>query len=402
MMQLLFVDDEPRVLDGLQRMLHSRRRIWNMTFALGGKEAIEQIDARPFDLIVSDLRMPPPDGLSVLAYARDHQPRAVRLALSGQTDVGMLTATVVLVHQLIAKPCDPATLMGIIERIESLQQLLGSPELRQVVGHLGKLPVLPVTYHRFTTALDDPDIPISEIVHIVEQDVALSARCLQLANSAYFGPRKQVDGLQHAVSFLGTAILRTLVLSSAVFSSFRPSPRLSYRALEGIERHSLAVASVARHLLPEPHLAQQAFLAGMLHDVGRLVLASSAPQDLATLPFVEQETGEGGDPDPTDPVVTITHAEIGAYLLGVWGLPPTIVEAVAHHHHPERIAAHEFDVLGAVYMAEGLLRERQAHDTSRRTAAQDRMLGYLSTLSTGPAPAELLADLRDRAATSLE
>src|SRR5688572_86255 len=106
MNRILFVDDESRVLDGLARMLRGRRNVWNMSFAVGGAAALKRLDTETFDVVVSDLRMPDIDGLAVLTYARDKQPGAVRIALSGQTDLRMLTQTVSIVHQLLAKPCD--------------------------------------------------------------------------------------------------------------------------------------------------------------------------------------------------------------------------------------------------------------------------------------------------------
>ena len=400
MTRILFVDDEPRVLDGLARMLRARRGVWTMSFALGGEVALQRLDAETFDVIVSDLRMPDVDGLSVLTYARDHQPGAVRIALSGQTDIAMLTQTVSIVHQLLAKPCDAATLVTVIERIVSVQTLLWQPDLRCVVGQLGELPVLPCTYARFADALDDPEVPMGQIVEIVKQDVALAARCLQLANSAYFGARKRVETLHQAVSFLGTAMLHTLVLSSAAFSAFTPSSRLTHTQLEGIQRHSAAVASVARHLLDDPELGQQAFMAGMLHDIGRLVLATSDPHDVETLRLAWAEGADPADPPPGMCDATVTHAEIGAYLLGVWGLPYPIVEAVALHHHAERARPRSFDVLSAVYAAEALIQEHLADEAQARREIEAQLLAYLSTINpeaTGAQIGAWLAEFRARA-----
>jgi YesN/AraC family two-component response regulator len=218
MPNILFVDDEQRLLDGLARMLRPQRHIWNMQFVLGGKAAIAQLDASRFDIIVCDMRMPDVDGMTVLRHVRDHHPSTVRIALSGQTDLATMTQTVTVVHQFIAKPCDAARLRSVLERVCMLQTLLQQPRLQQVVGHLGDLPVLPRIYDQLCLAFDDPETTMRQIVRIVEQDVAVAARCLQVANSAFFGLRRPVDTLDQAIAYLGMTTLRDLVLSSAVFS----------------------------------------------------------------------------------------------------------------------------------------------------------------------------------------
>jgi HD-like signal output (HDOD) protein len=400
MKRILFVDDEPRVLDGLARILHARRRVWELSFAVGGAAALKQLEQDAFDVVVSDLRMPDVDGLDVLTYVRDHQPGAVRIALSGQTDLRMLTQTVSMVHQILSKPCDAQTLVAVIERVVSMQAVLGHPELRQVVGQLGDLPVLPRSYAQFADALDDPDVPIREIVGIVEQDVGLTARCLQLANSAYFGLRGGVETLHQAVMFLGTSMLRSLVLSSAVFSAFTPSAQLSHEMLEAIQHHSMAVASVARQLVDDAELGEQAFMAGMLHDVGRIVLAASRPADPRTLLLVLAEGAHPSDPAPSNPGAAVTHAEIGAYLLGVWGLPHAIVEAVALHHQLDHPSGGRFDVLGAVQVAEQLVQVQLTACAEARRDLELQLLAFLSRFNLGESsdPSERLADLSARAA----
>jgi len=267
-------------------------------------------------------------------------------------------------------------LRSVIQRICALQSLLSDPNLQHVVGRLGELPILPRTYEQFAAALEDPDASLQSIIQIVAQDVVLAARCLQLANSAYFELQRPVETLDQVVTYLGMAMLRDLVLSSAAFSSFKPGGRLTDEGLERLERHSVVVAKVARALLDQHELGQQAFMAGMLHDIGMLILAKRGP-----FAFGKQVGHEGGelldgdtggrgedvDSGSTVPEVTtgrVTHAEVGAYLLGLWGLPHTIVEAVAFHHQPARARPDRFDALGAVYTANQLVHELELRDGS--------------------------------------
>jgi HD-like signal output (HDOD) protein/ActR/RegA family two-component response regulator len=397
MRKILFVDDEPRLLDGLSRMLRPHRDRWEMTFALGGDEAIAELTREQFDIVICDMRMPIVDGLVVLRYAREHSPRTVRIALSGQTDFAIMTHALPIVHQFLSKPCSPSTLVAVIERVCGLQGVLEHPTLQAIVGQMGELPSLPRTYERFVEAIENPETTIRELVGIVEQDVALSARCLQLANSAYFGLRRRLDTLGQAVTYLGVSTLRAMVLSSAIFSAFRADGRLTHTELEQLERHAVLVANTAKLLLVDEDARQQAFMAGMLHDIGRLILSTLDTDPLDTLAEIYPlEAGLEAEQTPAE----ITHAEVGAYLLGLWGLPHPIVEAVAFHHHPERVHSEQIDVLGAVFLANELVNERCGTGERSANTTPCRLIPYLEGIDSVNRLAELRAIAADVVAAS--
>jgi HD-like signal output (HDOD) protein/ActR/RegA family two-component response regulator len=391
--RLLFVDDEARLLDALARMLRPRRLVWDMTFVQGGQAAIDALDSRQYDIIVTDMRMPDVDGLAVLRHARDRSARTVRIALSGQTELDVMARSVSLVHQFIAKPCRSPVLTSVLDRICTLQSLLDDPLLQYVVGTLGELPVLPKTYTQFVAAIEDPDVSLRSILQIVEQDVAIAARCLQLANSAFFGLTRSVVSLEQAVRFLGIAMLRDLVLSSVAFSSFKPGGRLTDEMLARLERHAVSVAKVARGLLEgdERDLAQQAFTAGMLHEIGELVLADGAarPGDApafeaadvpctAGVPRAAQREDTGGRSEAR--LDSVAGAEVGAYLLGLWGLPLAVVEAVAYYRRPLDARSDRFDVLAALYTAEHLVQELDAPAGSTNPADDSELRAFLRSV----------------------
>jgi HD-like signal output (HDOD) protein/CheY-like chemotaxis protein len=388
MQQILFVDDEQRLLDGLSRLLRPCRDVWDMTFALGGAEAIRQLETGQFDVVVCDMRMAIVDGLAVLRFARDRSPRTVRIALSGQTDFDVMSHSLSVVHQFLSKPCSPSILRSAIERACSLKSVLEDPDLQDVVGRLVDLPVLPRVYQEFTAAIDDPNAAIGDIVKIVEQDVALSARCLQVANSAYFGLRRRVETLGQAVTYLGISTLRAMVLSSAVFSSYRAGGRPTHAELEQLERHSVLVANIARQIPDDDAQRQQAFMAGMLHDIGRLVLATLDADPLASMNQARPADRE---------LITVegAHAGVGAYLIGIWGLPLPIVEAVAFHHQPERTSSTGGDVLSAVYIANELVREMSHPDASADGVSPSGLVAYLESIGR----ADRLPELRAIAAS---
>jgi len=359
MRRVLFVDDEPRILEGLRRMLRPQRQEWEMAFAPGGEAALALLEASPFDVIVSDMRMPGMDGAKLLARVRDRYPQVVRIVLSGHTELSTALRVVPVAHQFLAKPCDAGTLRVAVERACHLKGLLNDDSIRCTVGALRDLPSLPRTYAALTQALTNADASLQKVARIVEQDVGISAKILQLVNSAFFGLAHSITNIEHAVIYLGINTLRSLALSVEIFRVFQPKTPLPGFSLEKLERHARLAAHIAARLPVPKHLADIPMVAGMLHDVGKLIMAWKFPERFKTLlaqaakehcPLYRVEQREFG----------FTHAEIGAYLLGLWGLPYVLVEAVALHHGPNRVPHENFDAISAVYVANLLAHELEA------------------------------------------
>jgi HD-like signal output (HDOD) protein/CheY-like chemotaxis protein len=359
MRRILFVDDDSRVLEGLQRMLRPQRNQWEMSFAQGGDAALAILETMPFDVIVSDMRMPVMDGATLLAKVRERYPHMVRIVLSGHTELETALRAVPVAHQFLAKPCDQATLRVAVERACHLKALLSDESICRTVGAMGELPSVPRVYEALTRALGDPDAALGDIAKIVEQDVAISAKILQIVNSAFFGLAQPMTNIKSAVSYLGVNTLKNLVLAVEVFRAFKPNGLLKGFSLDALQDHAQLTANIVGRLPVPKHLAEVAVVSGMFHDVGKLILACKLPERFATLlgaartarrPLHEIETEQGG----------ATHAEIGAYLLGLWGLPYAIVETVANHHCPTRLPQQGFDAVASVYVANCLAHEQEA------------------------------------------
>lgn len=343
---VLFVDDEPSILSGLRRMLHSMRGRWRMTFVPSGGAALEVLESDPADVVVSDMRMPGMDGAELLAEVQRRWPGTVRMILSGFADEGAALRSVPVAHRFLNKPCDAADLARAVSSACELQDRLSRPELRTLVGGLGALPSVPTTFAAMTEALGRPDACADTVVPIIEQDTACSAKLLQLVNSAFFGLARSVTSIQDTVAYLGLIQVRNIVLTTGVTDLFRSrSPQVT-RAVLQINRHSLAVAAAARATAP-PGLIHDAFIAGMLHDVGELVLATVMPDRF--LPIRESSPDDATQVSSELEILGATHADIGAYLLRLWGLPFPLVDAVARHHDAD--ADHHPDPLVAVIAA---------------------------------------------------
>lgn len=366
MKKILFVDDEPNVLMGLNRMLRVMRHEWEMVFVTNAEDALAALAEKQFDVIVSDMRMPGMGGAELLDIVRKDFPGIVRIALSGQSDKDTIVQMVDPVHQYLTKPCEAQTLKDTVERASALRELLTQDHLKNLVSQIGALPSLPALYNQLMTELYKPEPSIEKIEKIISQDVGMSAKILQLVNSAFFGMRRHIESPGRAVVLLGLDTIKGLALSANVFSQYSSRPMRGVD-MDELWAHSMLVGGSAKQIAMAQGEVQKsvdyAYMAGMLHDVGKVILASEIPKDyeLAVefaremdIPVTEAEKQ----------VLGATHAEVGAYLLGLWGLPDPILEAIAYHHRPAQAKIKAFSPLTAVHVANAIAHQKSKLDES--------------------------------------
>jgi HD-like signal output (HDOD) protein/ActR/RegA family two-component response regulator len=361
MKDILFVDDERELLDSLRARLYKHRLDWNMKFVVSGDAAIAAFEQQHFDLVVSDVRMPGMDGGQLLAVVKQRWPTTVRIIVSGYSDPAQAVRLTSLAHQYVAKPCDGRQLENIIERCFNLLDLLAQEPLRKVVGRIGKLPAMPKTYGRLQTALSQPSVTAGEIGDIVNADAAIASKVLQITNSAFFRLRKPMVRIKDAVTYLGFATIRNLVLSAEIFSQWNGAKGGPLNVdPEQLQLHAQLAAAACKSLAGGRVSADDAWLAGLLHDIGYWIMVQECPAELASA--VELSQKENLSLFECERRMTgATHAEIGAYLLGLWGLPYSIVEAVALHHTPMTVTPAGYDLLGALAVSHALLDSTGAH-----------------------------------------
>lgn len=352
--RILFVDDDESLLEGLRDALYPYRHRWAMSFATDGEQALAALSTAPCDVIVCDLRMPGIDGAALLELVRDRSPSTVRIILSGHADIKVVSRAAAVAHRLIAKPCGTEELAGIIERSCALRNISDRVELDERAIGVAVLPSVPRVYGQLCELLRSGSAGASDIAEVIGTDIAMAAKVLQLANSAYFGRRCPTASVADAVAYLGTDTIRALLLYAGAFHAFQVEPPIPGFDLDGLQHHCVVVARLAAAILKDGGGSGDAFTAGLLHDVGLLVLAAQARDELAgllnearersrTLVEIEREKGQA------------THAEIGAHLLALWGLPHDVTEAVAGHHEPSWLKL-PFDAVAAVQAANTLVR----------------------------------------------
>ncbi len=355
MRQILFVDDESRVLDGLRRLFYPLRAEWQMSFANSGSEALELMSKTEFEVVVTDIRMPGMDGTELLAEVREHHPKALRIILSGQADRDLTLKSAALAHQYLSKPCDADTLKLTIARASALKDVLGEPGLQAIVSKANSLPSVPTLYSQLLQQLESSNSSIEDVANVIIKDTAMTAKILQLVNSAFFGSRRRIADPKEAVLYLGFDTLKALTLAVKVFSRFTVS-KSSHFSIDAVANHSVLTATLARKIGKPIGLTREqiedAYLAGLLHDLGKLLLVDNLPDQYNEV-LAAVEAGKSAW-EAEYATFHATHAEVGTYLLWLWGLPDAVVEAVAYHHTPSSCPGPRPSPLTAVHVANAL------------------------------------------------
>jgi putative nucleotidyltransferase with HDIG domain len=324
-----------------------------MEFVSSGDEALSLMSLREFDAVVTDMRMPGMSGADLLDTIQKHWPGTVRIVLSGQADRETVLKAIAPAHQFLSKPCDPQQLRSVLEKTLALTDLLRNTSLKCFISRMKCLPSLPLLYQQVTRELHSADPSAARLGEIIAQDMAMTAKLLQIANSAAYGMRTQISEPKQAVMVLGLDTIQALVLSLGVFSAFDPH-LLGPGQAERLWEHSVSVSKFARLIATcegiggrdlDPYKS-----AGLLHDIGKLIMASAVPENYRRIVATAASTGTRLDVLEFEEF-GCTHAEVGAYLLGVWGLPNEIVEAVAWHHRPLDSPVTGFSTLAAVHVA---------------------------------------------------
>jgi len=376
---ILFVlTDDPeraRMVEALADM----RLKWEAECTEDPQVARARIQAGSLDAILVDLLAFATVGADLLKQAMEVSPNTLRLGLSATSERQAIEQLGAPAQQLLSKPCEPKVLMAVLARAFASREYVSQDEFRRLLAGITSLPVLPEIYAELMEELKSEDPSLERAGQIVAKDMGLTAKILQLVNSAFFGLGRPIAHPSEAAMFLGSETLEALVLSLQVFSQFQHL-RLNEFNVENLWKHSWTVGVLSKRLceLEEAKRAttDEAFISGLLHDVGKLVLAANYPERLEqnlriarqqSMPLWEQETRTWG----------VSHAELGGHLLGLWGLPPGVVEAVACHHRPAQAIQQTFSALTAVHVANTL---GQLHSNHCNTPPQIVDLDYLRSL----------------------
>lgn len=374
--RLLFVDDDTNLLNGLRRGLHRMRDEWEMEFIDNPAAGLAEFEKRSYDAVVSDMRMPGMDGADLLEQVKQRHPETVRIILSGQSGRNAVFRSIAPAHQFLAKPCDLQELCSRLGQAFAMRDLLSNQSVKTVVARLRSLPSLPAQYEEVISELRKEDPSFQRIANTISKDVGMATKLLQLANSAFMGTSGRVSSLVQALTLVGLENVRTLVLSVNVFSQFEGNAHVG-TYLPRIWDHSIAVSNLAQKIALAENsskgLLEECASAGLLHDVGKVVLLAELPNQTLSLYTRASEANSESE----QARLGSTHAEIGAYLMSIWGLPLPLVQAVAYHHAPLEAGETKFSAVTAIHAANAIVSEGDPSPL-RHEGALD--LEYLSRL----------------------
>jgi len=397
--RILFVDDEPMVLKGLQRTLRKMRQDWDMTFVSSGREALNVLVKKPMDVIVSDMRMPEMDGGRLLAEVKKQHPHVVRIILSGQLDQEMTLKSVQLAHQSLSKPCDAEVLKHTLAKLFALRDFLSDKSIKSIISQIESLPSLPSIYTEIVKEMQADDPAIKKVGEIISKDLSMTAKILQMVNSAFFGLFRKINSPEQAVMMLGLETIKALVLSVKIFSEFNQKS-FSWFQIDDLFNHSLTVSLYAKTIIKNENLGQElinnSMMAGLLHDLGKLILATNFEKPYRQVLAAAQGTGKNLL-DLEYEAFGTSHAEIGAYLMGLWRLDNSIIEAIAFHHLPARSITQNIGLLTAVHVANALVHEaRTPADQNTELQCDTEYLDKLEITSRIPQWHQVCKELTER------
>jgi HD-like signal output (HDOD) protein len=332
------------------------REEWEMRFATSGSEALKILRQQPCDVLISDMRMPEMDGAQLLTEAMKLCPNSVRIILSGHSDPTYIYKSVHVAHQYLSKPCDPELLIGVVKRASALRNILADESLKQLISKIGTLPSLPSLYAEITAELKSPNVSLQKIGTIISKDVGMTAKILQMVNSAFFGLPRHITSPSQAVNLLGLDTIRALVLSAGIFSqsSAERCPQLS---LDRLWKHSFSTGILAKTISQREGqkrtLIDDSFMGGMLHDLGKLILAIGFSKQYDQVLKIMKERNIPCWQAESE-ILGSTHMEAGAYLLNLWGFPDPIIETLAFHHRPSQFNGEGITPVLSVHVADAL------------------------------------------------
>jgi putative nucleotidyltransferase with HDIG domain len=386
---ILFVGEDQALGREFEAEYSGADDLWTVQFARSGEEALMLCYHNPFDAVVADASLSGMNGPEFLDAVIQHQPRAMRIVTSDLEDVKSTMKCIGHAHHHLLKPCGAATLHDALRQALALETWLPNQMARNLIALMRQMPSPPKTYFQIVEEAKSPTCSIEKIAGVIAEDPAVTAKVMQLANSAVFSLQLHIVHPLEAISYIGLETTKALVLLAHTFSSFDKIALADF-SVDDLWRHSVRTGQLARRIAlmedASPEIVEEAFAGGLLHDIGKLLLAANSP-DLFTKAL--QLAGKlhcNLWEAEAQVLPNIGHATLGATVLGIWGLPQSITEAVAMHHCPWRNHHHVFSPVTAVHVANILDHEAQP-DPNIILPSQINS-AYLKELGLGERPNE--------------
>jgi putative nucleotidyltransferase with HDIG domain len=354
--KILLVDEDALVLKALKRSLRQFSDQWTVSYAQSPHEALEQLEQGSLDVLITEVRLTTADGELFLRSFLKRHPRAARIVLTGYTSGDAIFKYAGLAHQLLAKPWSDQTLIETIQRADLISRMLSNDHLKKTLNLIENFPSIPAVYLELSEKLKTGEPSLQEIGEIIIRDPSLIIKLLQIVNSPFYGLPMPVTDPQKAVALLGLDVVKGFVLTSGLFNQYE-NRKIANFHIDALWQHSLKTANIVRQIAKKENLGKEiseaSFIACLLHDVGKIIIASNFPDEFQEI--CTRSTSEGVPFWHSEQkVLGASHAEIGAYLLGLWGLPLAVIKAVLEHHQPNLEGPTEIDQTALVHIANAI------------------------------------------------
>lgn len=364
MIRVLFVVDDPAELLSLRHSMTKLAQEWDLKFFGTVEEALASMSERPFDVVVADMSGRSLSGSELLALVQYQHPRVVRVLLAGDGEDAAVSRSAGVANRILRKPIEASGLRISIERVFDLEQRLNDPDLQAMIGEVGDLPRPSAAVTKLNDMLASDDASIDSIASVISDDINITTKLLQIVNSAYYGLRHHIADPREAVSYLGLNAVRDVVVANEMLRAFETVSPPVQALVDELHEHAIAVAHLARELTSSKAQASEAYVAGLLHDIGLLLIASRAPDKFLEL-HVQTMRSSLSLREVEMEVIGAHHCDLGALLLDMWGLPSEIVEAVACHYEADTMPSTGIDATHAVHIADVVVSSRAEGDSLR-------------------------------------
>ena len=339
------------------------------------QSGLQMLAARHYDAIVVAAPATPDREVGYLRQVMQAAPHCVRVLFTPVLSSNYLIKALDVVHRVCLNSNSFEETIALVDQAIASNRMLSHEKVRRSMAAFKQLPSPPSIFHELTRQLNSERTTSEHIANVVAKDPALTARLLRIVNSSYFGMRNPVSNIQQAVTLIGTRTLRGLALAGHFGRHYREAKGWGLFSLEALQARSLMVARLAQTLAKvatkDPLVRDQAFLAGLLLDIGMVMLATEqgeaytkifayAAKHQKSLDLVEMKA------------FGVTHAQLGANLLTQWNLPPMVVDAVLYHHRPGDYFQNGLTPMAIAHAADALLPPLEARVDVRINAELDR------------------------------
>lgn len=355
---LLVVGGAESLAGELRRLAQHSQHGWSVERCDSGQGAYATLDTKRIAAIVAHDRLPDVQTLAFLEQVRKTHPNVARLVNAPSTAPEAVMLSMKVAHaasQVGVGHKGVSELLDAVERTSRVQHRIHSDQVRSVTNGLDRLPAVPSTYFELVRLAGRSDVSVQDVSNVIERDPVMCVKILQLVNSAFFGMTRRVAAIQQAVSMLGIDLLKGMVLSAHVFATFEAQKAGGF-SLELFQKYSIGVARLAKAIAPQNRSTEAVFTTGLVHDIGKMILAIRFPEKFAAINQCVAETGAAVQ-EVERAYLGTTHSEVGAAMLDMWGLPWPVIEAVAYHHCPFELSAGltgDFSLLAAIHAADAL------------------------------------------------